>query len=191
MRQVIVVEGVHDVAKIQNIFPQTIVISVNGSAIDQSALHMIKTLDQDHEIILAFDPDHAGERIRRLIAKEITHPRHVFLDRTRAVSKKGDKIGLEHMKDKDIIEAFQIIHSLEEDVRSDITSTFLYEMGLIGHHNSHIMRQQLSSHLHIGDVNGKTLLKRLIAFGYTQTDIIEVMHGTSSQKEIRPKLSQR
>jgi ribonuclease M5 len=126
-----------------------------------------------------------------LIAKELTHVKHVFLDRKLATSKKGDKVGLEHMKDEDIIAAFQMLHALNTSNVSDITSTFLYEMGLMGHTSSQAKRQQLSTHLHIGDVNGKTLMKRLIAFGYTQKDIIEVMNDTSSQKAIRPELPQR
>jgi ribonuclease M5 len=178
-KQVIVVEGSHDVEIIERIFQNVIVISVNGSAIDTKSMSMIKKLDETHQIILAFDPDHAGERIRRLVEQGLSNVSHVFFPRNKAINRKGNKIGVEHMNKEDIIEAFSKIQINQTATNSDITASFLYDLKLIGHHNSKDKRKVLSEKLNIGDINGKTLLKRLKTFGYMKKDIIEVINEAS------------
>jgi ribonuclease M5 len=178
--KVIVVEGIHDIDRVQKVFHDVPVLSIGGSAIVKTQLTIIKKLDETHDIILALDPDHAGERIRKIISKEIKHVYHVFLNPQKAISKKGKKIGLEHMDNKDITDAFKDIKVERREMHSDIDSIFLHDVKLIGHKHSKTYRTELSNRLSLGIVNGKTLLKRLHMFGYTKRDIIEVMNESSS-----------
>ena len=85
---VFVVEGKNDKFRLEQILDNPLVITTNGSAIDLDKIKILKKLDATHDIILMFDPDHAGERIRRLVSKELTHVYHAFIPRDLAVSKK-------------------------------------------------------------------------------------------------------
>lgn len=173
--KVIVVEGTHDVQHLNQIFPTIEIVSVNGSEIDVHVLRYLKKLDETCDIILCLDPDHAGERIRKKLSQSLKHVFHVFFDPKQAISSNLKKIGVEHMHHDDIKKAFEHIHFETTSSQSDITSTFLYEMELIGQPQSKEKRAILSQKLHLGQVNGKTLLKRLRQFDYKKSDIIEVL----------------
>lgn len=174
-KKVIIVEGTHDVQHLKKIFLDVEIISVNGSEIDQNALIYLKKLDLTHDMILCLDPDHAGERIRKKLSQSLTHVYHVFFDPKQAKSGNQKKIGVEHMTLEDIKKAFEHIKFETKTHQSDITSDFLYDIKLIGHPQSKQKRQELSKKLHLGQVNGKTLLKRLKQFEYQKSDIIEVL----------------
>ncbi len=179
-KQVIVVEGTHDVQRLKEIFSDIEIISVNGSSIDEKSLNLLTKLDQNHQIILCLDPDHAGERIRTYLSNKLQNVAHVFFDRQKAISENKKKIGVEHMSTKDILKSFEHIQVVSQKHSSDITASFLYEVGLIGQTESKKMRSQLSNKLHLGQVNGKTLLNRLQLFDYKKQDIIEVLSESSS-----------
>ena len=172
--KVIIVEGTHDVQHLKKLFPTIEIISVNGSEIDEQALIYLKKLDITHDMILCLDPDHAGERIRKKLSQSLKHVYHVFFNPEQARSNNQKKIGVEHMSLEDIKKAFEHIHFETKTHQSDITSDFLYDMALIGHPQSKQKRQKLSQKLHLGQVNGKTLIKRLKQFEYQQSDITEV-----------------
>jgi ribonuclease M5 len=179
-KQVIVVEGTHDVQRLKRIFEHTEIISVNGSSIDEKALNLLMKLDESHQIILCLDPDYAGERIRSFLSNKLKNVSHVFFDRQKAISNNGKKIGVEHMSSKDILKAFENIKVIKHENASDITSSFLYEMKLIGQKESKKLRSSLAEKLHLGQVNSKTLLNRLQFFDYKKRDIIEVLSESSS-----------
>ena len=46
-----------------------------------------------------------------------------------------------------------------------VTLQDLYDLGLIGRHNSSELREKIGESLHIGHTNGKTLLKRVNMMG--------------------------
>jgi len=179
-KQVIVVEGTHDVQHLKKIFTNTEIVSVNGSSIDEKVLKFLMKLEESHQIILCLDPDHAGERIRNILSSKLKHVSHVFFDQNKAISANRKKIGVEHMSKEDITEAFENIQIVNLEHSSDITSSFLYDMRLIGQKESKRLRNQLSEKLNLGHVNGKTLLNRLQLFDYKKIDITEVLSESSS-----------
>ncbi|MDI6452223.1 ribonuclease M5 [Peloplasma aerotolerans] len=178
--QVIVVEGRNDASRLKQIFPQTTIITTNGSAIDENSIEILIELDKTHDIILFLDPDHAGERIRRLLSKKINHVHHAFLDQEKAYSKNKKKIGIEHATDEDIIKALSEMKIVAHESNSDITHTFLYEIKLKGHKDSKNLRHILSTKMKIGYVNGKTLYQRLKTFNIMKQEVIEVLRESSS-----------
>jgi ribonuclease M5 len=169
-----VVEGKNDQSRLKKIFKDVMVVTTNGSAMNEAHVELIKTLDQTHDIILFLDPDHAGERIRRLLSKDLKHVYHAFLEQKDAYSKNMKKIGIEHASDEVILEALTHIKIEHESSKSDIDMSFLFDMKLIGHPHSKEKRAMLSNTLKIGHVNGKTLLERLKRFHIMQKEIIEV-----------------
>ncbi len=178
--KIFVVEGRNDESRLKQIYPNIKVITTNGSAIDPDKVEVLKNLDQTHDIILFLDPDHAGERIRRLLGKSLTHVFHAFLDQKLAHSKNGKKIGVEHASRETIQDALKDMQNVHYDSKSDVTHAFLHDIGLTGKKDSRKLRDQISSILKIGHVNGKTLYHRLKIFDISQKRIIEVLNESSS-----------
>lgn len=189
--KVIVVEGKNDAFKIRSIYPNLEVVTTNGSAIDQDVIDRLIKLEQTHDIVLLTDPDHAGERIRRLVSKALTHVYHVFLERGVAISLNGKKVGIEHANPEDIIHSLRDIKMASKVSKSDVTHAFLHDVGLTGQTNSQQLRDDLTSVFGIGKANGKSLYQRLRMFDITQDQIIEVLRESSSKEEIRTELLKR
>ncbi len=187
---VFVVEGKNDTFRLKTIFREPLVIETNGSAIDPESLALLKRLDQTHDIILFLDPDHAGERIRRLVGKSLHHVYHAFIPSEDAKSKNGKKVGIEHASKEVILEALKHIQMVHHTSYSDVTRSFLHEVGLIGQEGSKTLRERICERLNIGQPNGKTLYKRLHMFSIQSTDILEALRESSSQKEVRTELSE-
>ncbi|CCV63671.1 Ribonuclease M5 [Alteracholeplasma palmae J233] len=172
MNQIIVVEGYHDQIKINQIYKDAQVMITNGSALSKETLLRLKALSKDNQMILFLDPDHAGERLRRILSKELANVVHAFLDQELAHSKNGRKIGIEHASTNDIQNALNQI-LIPKEGKSDITLSFLYENNLLGKENSRELRLKLAKKFNLGVVNGKTLHKRLIWANLTQKDLLE------------------
>ena len=178
--KIFVVEGRNDASRLKQIYPDITIITTNGSAINPDSVEVLKELDQTHDIVLFLDPDHAGERIRRLLGKSLTHVYHAFLNQEDAHSKNGKKIGVEHASADDIMLALKDIQNVHYDSTSDVTHSFLHEMKLTGNLNSKKIRNHLSGILKIGHVNGKTLYQRLKLFNISKKQIVEVLSESSS-----------
>ncbi|PKK96939.1 MAG: ribonuclease M5 [Tenericutes bacterium HGW-Tenericutes-3] len=173
--KIFVVEGRNDESRLKQIYPNIQVVTTNGSAIDPDKVEVLRKFDETHEIVLFLDPDHAGERIRRLLGKSLTHVFHAFVDQNLAHSKNGKKIGIEHASVDTIQNALKDMQNVHYDSTSDVTHSFLHEIGLTGGKESKALRYKVASTLKIGHVNGKTLYHRLKIFNISQEKIIEVL----------------
>ena len=158
--EVLVVEGKNDKARILAIFPNLEVITTNGSEISEATLKMIETLSKDHQIILFLDPDFPGERIRNIILSRVPTCQNVFIQKKKAIDYKKKKVGVEHASDIDIIEALENKITFR-NLKPTLTTSDFYSLGLLGSENSSEKRAYLAELLHLGNSNGKTLLKRL------------------------------
>lgn len=176
MKQIYVVEGLHDVDRLKRYNPNFEIVSVGGSAIQKKSLDYLKEASKTHEMILCLDPDHAGERIRRILSKELLNVTHVFLKQEESYSKNFKKIGFEHVSDEVLDHAFSHIRKENLKSVSDVDFAFLHEIGVIGSPNSGILREILSEAFHLGHVNGKKILERIKAFNIMKKDIIGVLN---------------
>ena len=158
--EVLVVEGKNDKARILAIFPHLNVITTNGSEISEETLDMIEELSKEHEIILFLDPDYPGERIRNIILNRVPNCTSVYIKKSKAIDERKHKVGVEHASDADLIEALKHRITYGEKV-NNFTLNDLYSLGLLGGRDSAERRKFLASKLHIGEPNGKSLLKRL------------------------------
>lgn len=179
-KQVFIVEGAHDASKLVEVLGPVHIITTNGSEISSDTLDVIKTLDETHDLIIFTDPDFAGERIRKIVSKDLQNVYHAFLKRQQAFSKNKKKIGIEHASKQDILEALSHMQLVKNQSICDIDMAFLYDYGLIGQANSKDKRAYLSEQLHLGHVNAKTLIKRLMLFGIDKKKIEEVMNESST-----------
>lgn len=173
--KVFVVEGRNDFSRLKQFYPEMFILTTNGSAILDSTIDALIKLDETHDIVLFLDPDYAGERIRKILSKQLNHIFHVFIDQDKAFSKNKKKIGIEHASKTDIQDALKHIKMSHEMTSSDVDMIFLYDAKLIGQKDSKSLRMKVSQELHIGHVNGKTLLDRLHQFNISKTQIIEVL----------------
>lgn len=175
MRSIFVVEGIHDYNRLKEVNSDYDILITNGAAIKEELLVQLERLSKTNDIILFFDADNAGERLRRIISKRVPTVKHAFLRKEESMSRNNKKVGVEHASIDVIEAALNEIKAPKET--SDLTNDILIDFGLIGDYNASIKRLFLCEQLGIGYVNGKGLLKRLMLFGYKKMEIEEVLHG--------------
>ena len=102
--EIVVVEGLHDLERLKSIYEDIDVLITNGSEIEENLPTIIEA-SKKRDIILFLDPDYPGERIRKKITEVIPNAKHAFLKKDLAISKNKKKVGIEHAKKEDIIDA--------------------------------------------------------------------------------------
>lgn len=176
--EVVVVEGKDDTANLKRYFDVD-TYETQGSSISDEDIARIERLNDLRGVIIFTDPDHSGERIRRLIMTAIPTVKHAFLNRDEAKPKsktKGRSLGVEHASRTDLEKALdKLTSNFDDDDDFDITHADLVRLGLIGHTDSRIRREYLGEALRIGYCNAKQQQKRLKLFGITLADIEEIM----------------
>lgn len=161
IKEIIVVEGKEDTAAIQRAV-EAETIETGGSAIDAAVLRRIVLAHERRGVIVFTDPDHAGERIRRIISQRIPGCKHAFLTREEAESK-GD-IGVENAAPEVIRKALQNVKTDYENVVSQIRWEDLIQAGLISQSQAAAKRMEVGKILGIGYANGKQFFKRCTMF---------------------------
>ncbi len=170
-----VVEGTHDEHHLKTLYQNIETISVGGSAIQQDVIDFLVQYQDQFEIILLFDPDFPGEKIRKKVAEKLTAPKHVYIDQD--VAKHKRKIGIEHVSKKHLDEALQ--HIVMNQYSHTLTKESYIELGLEGQHDSKQKRMIVGKELHLGYANAKTLYKRLNLIGATKDLLQRILYGTS------------
>ena len=172
--EVVIVEGLHDLERLKSIYKDIDVLITNGSEIDKYLPQIIE-ISKKRDIILFLDPDYPGERIRKIIQQHIPNAKNAFLKKNLAISKNHKKVGIEHAKKEDIIEALENKLSVVENSNL-ITINELYKLGLIGEVDSQIKRDKICIELNLGHANAKTFLNRINMFGITIEQIENVLN---------------
>lgn len=173
-KQIIVVEGIHDCEHLQHILPGVETISVNGSEISKACIDMLVELSKTRELILFFDPDYPGQRIRSIISNHIPKASHAFIKKEDCISNNKKKVGVEHASKEAILKALE--NKLEyKESNNMLTNDDLYRLGLCGKPTSAFLREKISNYYHLDLPNGKTLLKRLNMLGITVSELEEAL----------------
>lgn len=175
IKEVVVVEGYHDLAKLKAIYEDIDIYITNGSEISDKTLEELKVLNEKRGLILFLDPDYQGERIRRIINDYVGETKHAFLTKKDCISKNKKKVGIEHAKSDVIIKGLTSFYQSSKSNKITITYSDLYAYNLIGNPNSKAIRKQLGEELGIGLNNGKTLLKKLNMFNINIEQIKEIL----------------
>lgn len=174
INEFIVVEGRDDTERVkQAVSCET--IETNGSAIDDEVLDVIRQAQQTKGVIVLTDPDFPGDKIRTVIRQAIPDVKHAFIDRDKAKNKTGNKVGVEHASLETIREALMHVSTPLSEGEETIDKAVLIELGLIIGPDARRRRALLGQRLHIGHSNGKQLLKKLNAFGYTEDDVRQAL----------------
>ncbi|MCK9911523.1 toprim domain-containing protein, partial [Microbacteriaceae bacterium K1510] len=75
IKEIIVVEGKDDTTAIKRAV-EADTIETNGSAIGEEVLRRIELAMERRGVIIFTDPDHAGERIRKIVSQRIPGCKH-------------------------------------------------------------------------------------------------------------------
>jgi ribonuclease M5 len=170
-----VVEGTHDEHHLKALFPKIETLSIGGSAMHEESMSFLIQHQDAFDIILLFDPDYPGEKIRKQVAEKLKNPQHIYIDQSLARYKR--KIGIEHVAKINLEEAFK--HVVFNTHQNTLSKEAFIDLGLEGHHEAKTRRALVSKTYHIGYANAKTLFKRLNLIGKTKEDIQRIIHGTS------------
>ncbi len=168
--EIIVCEGIHDEERLKSFFPGVETISVNGSEISQKTKDALVKLSKSRKLILFFDPDYPGQRIRSIIGNLIPEASHAFILKKDGISKNKKKVGIEHAS-KEVIEAALKNKLTCSNKNNLLSSKDLFNARLIGYDDSKKRREILCCKLHIDNPNGKTLLSRLNMLGLTSIEL--------------------
>ncbi|WP_138756082.1 ribonuclease M5 [Paenibacillus sinopodophylli] len=180
IKEIIVVEGKSDTVAIKRAV-EADTIETNGSAIGEDVLRRIALANERRGVIIFTDPDHAGERIRKIVARQVPGCKHAFLPQEKAYYK-GD-IGIENASPDAIRMALSELRTETADSAGEVTFEDLMEAGLIVHPDASNRRLIIGKLLGIGYANGKQFYKRCTSFQITKTEFIEAYRKMEEQLE--------
>jgi len=172
IKEIIVVEGRDDTTAIKRAVDAD-TIETGGSAINARIIQRIALAQERRGVIIFTDPDHAGERIRKIIASRVQGCKHAFIPEADA-TRKGD-IGVENASPEAIRQALDRVHTSYEGVESLIDMEDLVDAGLMVHPDAAARRMAMGNILGIGYCNGKQFLKRLAIFQITRDEFVSAL----------------
>lgn len=170
---VLVVEGKMDRDLIHS-FLDCDVITTNGSEVSRETIELVRRTALTRRVIVLTDPDAPGKRIRDILNNEIPGLENAFVPKRKAIKK--HKVGVAECSKETILEALEHLVKSEDASTKTIEYADLLDLGLVGGASSKEKRDILSEKLHLGECNGKTLLKRCNMLGLTKKDLMEALH---------------
>ncbi|WP_314003666.1 ribonuclease M5 [uncultured Paenibacillus sp.] len=181
LKEVIVVEGKGDTAAIKRAVDAD-TIETGGSAAGEEVLRRIELAAERRGVIIFTDPDHAGERIRRIVAARVPGCKHAFLPQEEATYK-GD-IGIEHAAPGAIRRALASVRSeAASKDGGEVTWDDMIAAGLIVHPDAAARRLALGKLLGIGYANGKQFHKRCTVFRISREEFGQAVSAMEAGKE--------
>ncbi len=167
IKEVLVVEGKMDVVAIDKAVEADCIIT-EGFNLKPQAIANIREAYKKRGIIILTDPDSAGERIRKFLAKRFPDAKHAFIPVEDATD--HDDIGVEQAKPPAIRAALARVHTLSFTPTEEFSGADLIAAGLTGTPDAARRRAWLGARLGLGFANAKTFLKRLNHYGVTRAE---------------------
>jgi ribonuclease M5 len=174
IKEIIVVEGLHDSQKLQSIYPGLDCIITNGSEITESTIELIRQGNETRGVILFLDPDFPGKKITQRILENVPGVQIAFLNKKDAISRNHKKVGVEHASETNIKNALDHLFQTTNNRVNPITRQELFDLQLINHEMARKNRQTVCERLHLPFCNGKTFLKLINRMDINLSRIVEV-----------------
>ena len=168
IKEVLVVEGKMDIVAIDKAVEADCIIT-GGFSLKPKTLDDIEKAYKKRGIIILTDPDCAGERIRKFLAKRFPEAKHAFVPKEDATA--NDDIGIEQASPEAIRTALEKVRTLDWNPTNEFTSADLIMNGLSGSNASSERRAVIGAKLGIGYANAKTFLTRLNHYGVTREEL--------------------
>ena len=167
IKEVLVVEGKMDVVAIYKAVEADCIIT-EGFNLKRQALKNIEQAYKKRGIIIMTDPDSAGERIRKFLAKRFPEAKHAFVPVEEATD--HDDIGIEQAKPEAIRKALAKVRTLDWEPKKIFSGADLIVHGLSGAPDASSRRARLGEKLGLGFANAKTFLTRLNHYGVSREE---------------------
>jgi ribonuclease M5 len=172
IKEVIVVEGRDDVTAVKRAVDAE-VIAVGGFGINARVIERIKEAQKRQGVIVLTDPDHAGEKIRRIISKRVPDIKHAYI--TRKEGTKDDDIGVENAKPEVILRALEFAKCEIKKKRDEFNIRDLIFFNLTGDNKAKERREAVGRELGIGYSNSTQFITRLNNYGISREEFIEAL----------------
>lgn len=173
IREIIVVEGRDDTAALKRA-GDFATIETHGYGLRQETYELMDKAYEELGLVIFTDPDHAGEALRKKLAKRYPLAKHAFLDRGDAFDN-GD-IGVENALPCHIIEALEKAKSLFIEAEECFTKEDMFRWGLAGIPGAVERRRELGKKLGVGYGNSKGMLEKLNQFNISKEEFYEAVH---------------
>ncbi|BBB90320.1 MAG TPA: ribonuclease M5 [Methylomusa anaerophila] len=167
IKEVIVVEGKQDIAAVKRAVDAEC-IATEGFNLLPRCLERIEQAYQKRGVIILTDPDNAGERIRKYLAKRFPKAKHAFVPKEQATAA-GD-IGVEQATPGAIREALSKVRLQDWEPSGEFDLKDMLAAGLSGVPAAAGRRARLGAALGIGYANVKGFLYRLNNYGVTREE---------------------
>ncbi|MCI1823616.1 MAG: ribonuclease M5 [Megasphaera sp.] len=167
IKEVIVVEGKSDIARLQQSVDADI-IKTDGFCLRSDTLEQIRYAYEKRGIIILTDPDSAGERIRTYLTQRFPKAKHAFIPREEAIA--NNDLGVEQASPEAIRSALSKVRCVSFEPYCEFTMEDLMAAGMNGSAAAAERRNRAGAVLGIGYGNAKQFLRRLNHYGVLRTE---------------------
>jgi len=168
LKEVLIVEGRSDVARIQASHIEADMITTDGFNLRPKTIEQIRVAYEKRGIIILTDPDRAGEQIRKFLTDRFPNAKHAFIPRKDAIA--NNDLGVEQASPEAIREALAKTRCATFTPQQEFTMTDLTAYALNGSADAAERRAAVGAILGIGYGNAKQFLKRLNHYGVTRDE---------------------
>lgn len=184
---IIVVEGKDDKTALKRVLDANIFVLNGMTGINQKKIDDLKELSKKNNIYILTDPDFAGKKIRQKLSQHIDNSINIYVSRDKA--NKNNNIGVENLKDEDIISIFKNIkqYSKNSEEKYIFSMEDLIEKGLNARQDSRQKREVLGDILSIGYCNAKQLLIKLNSINISKEEYEKALEKMNVMLETKDK----
>ena len=180
IKEVIIVEGKADIAKIRQSVDAD-VVATEGFNLRREVLGEIEFAYKQRGIIIMTDPDSAGERIRKFLTKRFPEARHAFVPKEDATA--NDDIGIEQASPEAIRTALEKVRTLDWNPSNEFSGADLITARVSGTAAAAARRARLGAMLGVGYANAKTFLLRLNHYGVSREEFTAALAALDKESE--------
>ncbi len=168
IKELIVVEGRHDQARLERLFDCDILLT-SGLALSDDKIEIIRQASEKQGVIVMTDPDFPGKKIRDMIVQKVPNAKHVFIEKKDAIGKRN--VGIEYVSDELLTKAIESAVTFTDNTQSISYPEYL-KLNLVGDGQK---RDYLTEKIKLGKCNNKRLFKYLNMLGYTYKQLGDLL----------------
>lgn len=180
IKEVLVVEGRSDVARIRASHIEADMITTDGFNLKPHTMEQIRCAYEKRGIIILTDPDRAGEQIRKYLTDRFPHAKHAFIPRKDAIA--NNDLGVEQASPEAIRLALEKTRCAVYSPEIIFSMNDLTANRLNGSPDAAERRAAVGAVLGIGYGNAKQFLKRLNHYGVTRDEWNQALASVESEE---------
>ncbi len=180
IKEVLVVEGRSDVARIRASHIEADMITTDGFNLKPHTMEQIRCAYEKRGIIILTDPDRAGEQIRKYLTERFPKAKHAFIPRKDAIA--NNDLGVEQASPEAIRLALKKTRCAVYSPETTFSMNDLTANQLNGSADAAERRAAVGAVLGIGYGNAKQFLKRLNHYGVTREEWNNALQTVESEE---------